>query len=579
MRLAVIGLAILLTFPLCAPAAADDSQADGSNRAAQGMDPSAQSVDLSATVAAWDGGTITVQDYVDWWRYLPEGDRTPLVTMEEKLEFLDNMINAKLMLAAAESLGIDKDPMVVEFSYQRRAGMLQEALFTDATDWRIDVSDAAVDEVVDRRRTQANITRIIVPTREAAVAIIDSVRAGVPMEDLARRHSTCPTYSEGGKMGPIRWGDLNDYWSHKVFSLEEGEISRPFSVDGGYAVVRMESKLDVSVEDPEAERETIRAMLEQQKALEERAAYVDSLRAAYSYVIHDNAVYDLCAKYALALLKQGETRQVIDTDVIPDFAPGEENTPMVSFSGWTFTSGDCVNEILRMPYQARPALDQPNAMFTLVARITRDSLLMAEAVKLGYDERPEISMELEKVRRRKSTLLLFNYLTRDAVVPEDSLRAFYETYKDNFVQREGYRYYKMLLESRSTADSIMVLLDGGGDFAAIAREISLDPFTAPRGGLVTFQAVGADTEFDGFFSAMDAGETRYFVSLEGHVILRLMEKLEPKPSTFEEARSTIENRLRPDYRNRMLKEWLETQRSRRNMKVNEEILGAISLGA
>jgi peptidyl-prolyl cis-trans isomerase C len=565
MRFVLIGLLMTTVLPVCV--------------AAQGGDPTAQSVDLSAKLATWHGGEITVQEYVDWWRYLPEGDRAPLVTMEEKLEFLNNMIDARLVLAAVESLGIDQDPEIVLFRQKRRIGMLTETLFEDATRGRIVVSDAEVEALYDRRRTQVNITRIIVASNDEAVALIDSIRAGIPMEDLARRHSDCPTADKGGKMGPLRWGDLNDYWSQQVFSLEEGEISRPFRVEGGYAVVRVDSKMDVSAEDPEAERSGIRSRLEQEKTFEERRAYIDSLRAAYGYTLYDDNVVDLCARYARALMEQGETRQVVDTDIVPRFGPGEEDTPLVSFGDWTFTSGDCVNEILMAPYQARPTLDDLDAMYSYIVRATTDSVLVAEAVKLGYDERPDIRAEVEKVRRRKTSLTFFRYLTRSARVPEDSLHAFYEAYKDDFMQQAGYRYHKILLESSDAADSVMALLEQGADFSEIARERSIDPFTAPKGGFVSFQAVGQDGEFDGFFDSMDVGETRYFRSLEGHVILRLEQRYEAKPSTFEQARSTIENRLLPAYRDRLLVEWLENQRGNRDVWIDAEILKDISLGA
>jgi peptidyl-prolyl cis-trans isomerase C len=565
MRFVLIGLLMTTFLPVYA--------------AAQGGDPTAQSVDLSAKLATWHGGEITVRDYVDWWKYMPEDDRTPLVTIDEKLEFLDNMIDAMLMLAAVESLGIDRAPDLVMFKHKRRVGLLTETLLSEATEWRIQVSDDEIGEAIDRRRTQVNITRIIVGSNEEAVALIDSIRAGIPMEDLARRYSDCPTAYEGGKMGPLRWGDLNDYWSQQVFSLEEGEVSRPFRVEGGYAIVRLDSRMEVSAEDPAAERSDIEASLRQRKAFEERAAYVDSLRTAYGYTVHDDAVYNLCARYALALLEQGETREIVDADIMPRFEPGEEEIPLVSFDGWTFTGGDFANEILAMPYQARPRLDEPDEVFPFVMRQSTDSLLVAEAVRLGYDERPEIRMEVEKVRRRRSTLVLFRYLTEEAEVPEDSLRAFYDTHRDHFMQQAGYRYYKMLLRSRSAADSVMALLDGGGDFSEIAREHSIDPFTAPDGGHVSFQPVGADEEFDGFFDSMDAGDTRYFRSLEGHVILRLLQKYEARSSTYEQARSTIERRLRPQFRDRMLMEWLEDQRKSRKVRVYTEILGEISLGA
>ena len=62
----------------------------------------ATSLDPGTLLAEWSDGSISVADYVAWWKDMPEGERDTLDTMEAKEAFLDNMMSARLMLAEAE---------------------------------------------------------------------------------------------------------------------------------------------------------------------------------------------------------------------------------------------------------------------------------------------------------------------------------------------------------------------------------------------------------------------------------------------------------------------------------------------
>ncbi|MFH1314449.1 MAG: peptidylprolyl isomerase [Candidatus Eisenbacteria bacterium] len=536
-------------------------------------------VPAASMVVEWEGGGISVGDFVAWWERIDPPDRPPLSTIEEKTAFLESMISASLMLAEAESLGLDHDPNVVDWIRSRRTSLLMDELMAQATAGRLGIDDEEVEHLYLRRLTQVVARHLITPTLDEAEAMIDSINSGVPFEDLAMRHSTCASAARGGALGAVRWGDFSDRWSEQAFRLEPGEISPPFKVETGYGIVKIQSKTLVEPPNPEAERQAIRNRLEKQLLFEEKKVFTDSLRLAYGFDIDEDAVIELCSRYAVKLMELGETREVVDIDVIPDLMDSEKARPVATYEGGSLSTGELVDIILGYPYAVRPELDNPNQMIPLVWRQARDTLLVMEAEKRELDKLPKIAVPLLKVRQRKLAAVLFRHLTQDAVVPEEELRAHYES--DPEAQRfpRAHVASKILLSSREAADSLLELIEMGESFEELARENSLDPFSAPHGGDLGLVKEGKDEEFDGFFAQMEVGDIRYFRSLEGHLIMWLRERHESRIPTFEQVRHVLTTSMLPVYKDQMLMDWIAKKREELGLTINHSVLEQIKLGS
>ncbi|MGD9402869.1 MAG: peptidylprolyl isomerase [bacterium] len=545
---------------------------------AAGVEPgTAASVDPAMVLAEWNDGVITVQDYVDWWKLMPEGDRDTLDTAEAKTAFLENMINARLMLAEAESLGISEHEDMQQVIKRREFSIVSMAMLDRAMASAPPPDEDEVEKIYEEQLTQVNVRRIMVEKRAEADALMDSIAAGIPFEDLAYRHSTDVTGRNGGFLGTLRRAELEEPWQTQIFRLEAGEVSDPFYTERGWAIVKVETKAIVEPPDPEAARRGIRDSIVKRHMFAEQAAYLDSLRIAYDLQIYADAVIGLCSEYALALARLGDRTAVVSEDVVPDLSGDEKGTLVAGFTGWTFTYEDVVSSILAQPYPTRPILDDPESMIGFVGRQVKDTLLVAEAEKLGAYEWPEVKSEVERAVRRRTATRVYRMLTGGAEVPQDSIRARYDRYKEYYIMPAGHTASKMVLPTRSAADSIMAMLEAGASFEELAMERSIDPFSAPNGGDLGFMALGQDEEFDIFFESMQVGETRYFRSLEGHVILRLRERHEERLAAYEEAEASIRRDLLDHYKDLKLEEWLAAERESRGMKVYSDRLEPISL--
>jgi peptidyl-prolyl cis-trans isomerase SurA len=76
--------------------------------------------------------------------------------------------------------------------------------------------------------------------RKKMQALLDSLKAGVPFEDLARRHSQDPgSASLGGDLGFVRRGLFVKEFESAVFALKDGQISDIVETDFGLHIIQL----------------------------------------------------------------------------------------------------------------------------------------------------------------------------------------------------------------------------------------------------------------------------------------------------------------------------------------------------
>jgi parvulin-like peptidyl-prolyl isomerase len=533
--------------------------------------------DPAAPVAQWKGGEITVSQYLTWYKYGAEPSRKPPTTLDEKLAFLNTLVNAQLMIEEAESLGITKLPTVADFYKGRRTNLMIETLQTQATQGRVSVDQRDIDDIYAKRLTEMEVSQIQVRTQAEARALAESIKAGVSFAYLATRYSISPTGERGGAVGTVRYGDFTERWSAEAYRLEPGRVSEPFLSENGYYILKMDSKALVEPADPAGEKTKIRNMLERDEVVRERLSFLDSLRTAYDYNLDIQAVVNLCTKYAYAITELGDRPAVLDQDIVPELTDAERRVPLVTFKGGVYTTGDCVDFILRVPYQVRPRVDDPDEMEAFVSKQATDRLMVVESEKRGLDKLPQIVEQVEKAKRRKTLFAFYDYITRDLVIPEAEARAFYDANTQYYTIPQGWTISKIVVGAKEAADSVLVRLGRGESFEEIAKARSRDAFTAPDGGNVGFIKVGDDAEFDSFLETMSVGEKKSFRSLEGYVVLWLREKHEPRQASFEEARASVEQRLVQERKDEYIQKWVTERRAERQVAINKEVLEQIVL--
>lgn len=182
----------------------------------------------------------------------------------------------------------------------------------------------------------------------------------------------------------------------------------------------------------------------------------------------------------------------------------------------------------------------------IVDGMIRRELLTQAASRDGFAERPDVK---EAIARATAQILADAY-TRDALaradVSESALRAYYEAHAPDFRLPGRVRARHIVTADRTAADAVRAALQHGADFAQLARERSLDPYTRETGGELGWIARGVMVKpFEDALFALGAGDVSAPVaSGRGFHVIQVEDVEQPAPRSFDSARAAIVDAVR-----------------------------------
>ncbi len=237
--------------------------------------PAGKPVDAVATV---DGHTIarnTFKEYAKGASGKPAEDLTP----EQQQELLDTLVRGEVIASAAEANGIagrDETQAALALS---RLSILQQAVQQDYLKDRKPSEEelrAEYDlQISQMDQTQYRASHILVPTAEAAKALIAQLQGGANFATLARAQSTDAGSKERG--GDLDWftpGSMTPGFADAVRKLKKGETTaEPVQTQFGYHVIRVTDTRQATPPPYESVKDRLAQIVENKKF----KAYVDGL--------------------------------------------------------------------------------------------------------------------------------------------------------------------------------------------------------------------------------------------------------------------------------------------------------------
>jgi peptidyl-prolyl cis-trans isomerase SurA len=108
--------------------------------------------------------------------------------------------------------------------------------------------------------------------------ILDRARKGEDFGSLARDTSASPTRATGGDLGKLAHGDLNPELEKIAFALPIGAVSDLIRTTGGYRILKVTERTELSVAPFDQVKEEIKQSLTQQRWAKEYDTYIQDLR-------------------------------------------------------------------------------------------------------------------------------------------------------------------------------------------------------------------------------------------------------------------------------------------------------------
>ncbi len=181
----------------------------------------------------------------------------------------------------------------------------------------------------------------------------------------------------------------------------------------------------------------------------------------------------------------------------------------------------------------------------LVESYVEQRLLARAALDDGMQRSPSVARRVNAARDRVLASAYMDAQVKQAVTP-DTVERLYKAQADVTVLGDEVRARHIVVRTGEEATEIMTLLAGGADFAALARERSIDRATAPLGGEVGwFTRAMMTPVFSRTAFGTKAGElAEPFETEFGWHILEVMDRRSTQSVPLSQVRAPIEHFLR-----------------------------------
>jgi peptidyl-prolyl cis-trans isomerase C len=222
--------------------------------------------------------------------------------------------------------------------------------------------------------------------------------------------------------------------------------------------------------------------------------------------------------------------------VSPDTVVATVGGEAITEADLGFAAEDLTQELGQMPPEQRKPF---------LLRVLIDMKVMAKAGQdAGMADTPLFQQRLAYLEDRALRRAYFAESIANAVT-EEVVRAEYDKFVADFTPADEIRASHILVPTEEEANAVKSQLDGGTDFATLAKEKSIDPGAANGGDLGFFGKGMMVAPFEAAaFALTEAGEISAPVQSQfGWHVIRLEEKRQSTPPAFEQVAGQLQQQV------------------------------------
>jgi parvulin-like peptidyl-prolyl isomerase len=349
----------------------------------------------------------------------------------------------------------------------------------------------------------------------------------------------------------VGWGSQSLEWEAAVERLEPGALSEPIAGPEGWEIVQLVGRRTVEPPDYSKARTRLADILERRALARRRAEFVEELDRRYG--LRANPAVVATPAHLAKLVGEAPAT------VLYRWQGGELDLA-------TFARGLDLAALAAAPAEAAQA-----ELDSLLRRTVNDALVRAEARRRAVAERPDVVAEVARHREALMEQVLYaDHVLAGLTVPEAEVRAWYDQHPEDAVSTERRRIAQIVTRERAEAEAVAARLAAGEEFAALAREVSIDVMSGKAGGDIGWvETADMGAEFAAV-AALAVGEVAGPIESKfGWHLMRLEAIEAPRPRPFEEVREALAARLLEAAKTERRTEWVRQLRAASEVVVDD----------
>ena len=537
--------------------------------------------DIREYVAEVDGHKIAADEFKDRYKaYLTNTSARDNIVLRKQI--LSNMINEVLVFEDIKRQGLDADAV-----YRKRLEEIRLQALLDGYAKRISIDTMSVNdqELWKEFRafnTKASARYLYAKTEDGAWKLKERLQHGETFEALAREVFEDPGLANnGGSLGSFGWGEMEPALEEAAFSLPIGQVSDPITLNIGYAVVKVESRLEqplASEYDYAKIKEKLSRAIQERKVIRLVKDATHRISTDLVPSFNEQAVDEVFRNWHSMSEEprnpgQAEHRQQLSDDL--------RAMHFATFQDRAWSVGEFLAKLNATTSRQKKRVHTPNDLKDVAIGLATREILVEKARQAGLEEDPGVLAQIKKVSQEYQ-LKKWASSVQDTVGQhgwdERLLREGFERNKSQFVIAPQMNIAEILVRTEPEAAVLMGKLKRGADFAQLARTNSIRLWAAKRGGELGFGTKATYGILGEKFSGARVDQVIGPERVDPYYgIFKILERKKGRPKSFEESREELIKGIANNRKQEVLKQAINTLRSGAKISIDMKVLEFIGL--
>jgi foldase protein PrsA len=180
---------------------------------------------------------------------------------------------------------------------------------------------------------------------------------------------------------------------------------------------------------------------------------------------------------------------------------------------------------------------------------------------------------VEDIRAQILSEELFKKVAQDVKVSDEQIEKFYKEHPDQYQVPEQRDIAHILVKKKPLADQLYDQIQGGANFAALAKKYSQDPGSKNSGGKMTISKGQTVAPFDQTAFLIKSGQVSHPVKTEFgyHIIKALGPVKAAKTTALSDVKASIKAQLEQQKKNEKMTKWVDDIRKKYEDDVNYQV--------
>jgi parvulin-like peptidyl-prolyl isomerase len=522
---------------------------------------------------------ISADEFVErYTKYRELGSPRDNILLREKI--LNNMINELLILEDCRKKGYDSDNL-----YRERMEEISLQALLDVYAKHISIDSVTVSEQELRKEFLAYNGKVKVryvygKTEEEARGLRQRLERGESFESIAKETFVDPDLAKnGGLIGFIGYGDTDPAFEAAAFSLAPGALSDPVKFGFGYAIIKVEQRVQtplVSEIDFAKQKPKLEEAIRERKMRQLIAATTDRISRDLDPKFNDSAVEEVSRLWS-ELFREGTDASSMER--AKQLAPDVAAMPMVQFRGQRWTVGDFVQMATRTSDKQRRSVKTEDDVKDVAVGLAVRQVLLARAKESGLERDLRVRDQVSRVRE---DFLLRRWATavQDTAGQsgwnDDGLRKVFSENKEQFAVPMLVDVAEIITRSPANAKAALMQVRKGVEFADVARKMSVRSWSARQGGELGYGSLQQYGIMGKKFFEAKVGEVIGPEALPPYFgVFKILGKKAGRERTFEEARDDVIRQVLPGRKKEAFAGAVDVLRAHARVSIDMQELGNV----